>query len=381
VDAGDAVSLMTIHAAKGLEWPIVFIPNLCAAKRSDSSPVLFDAEVGVAFKLTMQTRDGKLGKVEPNLLKLIRKRRSRLDSAESARILYVAITRGRDRVYLSAAGGNRNDLDILRSRLDSAGIGIETTPEVERRFVTGTTGLLLADPKKIEVQVNEVVNQVSRVPMSGLGDYAACPKQFRLRHLDGHPGLPDGGDAGRVTGMLTHLALELDLATAEALRPLADGAADELTIEAARLASVFNRSKSFSEFRIENSLREVPVNFEFGGIELSGKADLVGSDWVLDFKTDSEMDPDRHLLQLWAYARGLSKRRAVVAYLRHERVHEFCSDDMAMAEPLAEEVVNGIRSGRFDPTPSVTTCAKCEYAVICDEAIKAPVRYVSQGVQ
>ena len=36
VEGGNAVSLMTIHGSKGLEWPVVFIPDLSHRSQSDS---------------------------------------------------------------------------------------------------------------------------------------------------------------------------------------------------------------------------------------------------------------------------------------------------------------------------------------------------------
>jgi superfamily I DNA/RNA helicase len=51
IDAGDSVSLMTIHAAKGLEFPVVFVVNLSRGTggRRHAIRVVADAEHGAAW--------------------------------------------------------------------------------------------------------------------------------------------------------------------------------------------------------------------------------------------------------------------------------------------------------------------------------------------
>lgn len=92
IDAVDAVSLMTIHASKGLEFPVVFIVHIGrgTGNRRDAIRVSGDASggsVSVAVgDFQSEADDDRSGK----------------DCEETKRLLYVALTRARDRLYLAA---------------------------------------------------------------------------------------------------------------------------------------------------------------------------------------------------------------------------------------------------------------------------------------
>jgi ATP-dependent exoDNAse (exonuclease V) beta subunit len=92
IDAIDAVSLMTVHAAKGLEFPIVFLVNMGRGTGGVRAPIRVvddptgDASVAIADYQSEADEDAQARERE-----------------ESKRLLYVALTRARDRLYLSAA--------------------------------------------------------------------------------------------------------------------------------------------------------------------------------------------------------------------------------------------------------------------------------------
>ena len=118
LEAGDAVSLMTIHAAKGLEWPVVIIPDLARGYPSRSTPTLFDPELGVA--VNFGDEDG-----EPVLYRLITDRKLRSEEAEARRLFYVACTRARDHLILTSTQAEANQLcglSLLQPGLDLANI-------------------------------------------------------------------------------------------------------------------------------------------------------------------------------------------------------------------------------------------------------------------
>ena len=98
----DALQILTVHAAKGLEFPIVVVPDLAARfNLGNSDPVLLDAEKG----LGLSTRDPEQGyKTVPSYIRaLINRNASRRQRAEEKRLLYVACTRARDHLLLGGA--------------------------------------------------------------------------------------------------------------------------------------------------------------------------------------------------------------------------------------------------------------------------------------
>lgn len=115
--AEGAVTLLTIHSSKGLEWPVVAVADLERRDPSQREPVFFDPAVGVAVRL-----DDGADSVEPALYRLLRAQAAVREEREARRLLYVALTRARDHLMLSAAGDRGGALDILEPGLQSAGV-------------------------------------------------------------------------------------------------------------------------------------------------------------------------------------------------------------------------------------------------------------------
>ena len=92
IDAIDAVSLMTVHAAKGLEFPVVFVVNLGRGAGGVRAPIRVSTDaagvpsVAIADYQSEADEDAQAR-----------------DREETKRLLYVALTRARDRLYLSAS--------------------------------------------------------------------------------------------------------------------------------------------------------------------------------------------------------------------------------------------------------------------------------------
>ena len=111
VDSGNAVQLTTVHGAKGLEWPVVFVASLTNRR----------------FPSTMT------GRSQPWMLPdsaFGADKRSRYEGsdADERRLFYVAVTRARDVVYLSHPRRRTNSMDPSPYLLEFA--GVQTVPQL-----------------------------------------------------------------------------------------------------------------------------------------------------------------------------------------------------------------------------------------------------------
>ena len=101
----DAVQVMTVHQAKGLEFPVVIVADLGReAPRDYRSPVLVDAEHGLLATATFGAGRHRL---PHRLIEAWRRDDQDRADAERARLLYVACTRARDVLILSEGKGRR----------------------------------------------------------------------------------------------------------------------------------------------------------------------------------------------------------------------------------------------------------------------------------
>jgi ATP-dependent helicase/nuclease subunit A len=106
-DTGNAVRLMSIHQSKGLEFPVVVLADL--SKRFNeqdlNGEIIFDEALGLCPKVKPPERGGRY----PSLPHwLARRRQKRELRGEELRLLYVATTRARDNLILTASISEKN---------------------------------------------------------------------------------------------------------------------------------------------------------------------------------------------------------------------------------------------------------------------------------
>lgn len=119
--SGGAVRVMTAHAAKGLEAKIVFLPDTCGAPAGKHDPKLY--ALGDGEEITLAWSLGK----DSDPPALIRAREDCRDAErnEQRRLLYVALTRAEERLYVAGYHGSKGPAEgcwynIIRNSLEAS---------------------------------------------------------------------------------------------------------------------------------------------------------------------------------------------------------------------------------------------------------------------
>ena len=114
----DGVTLTTIHKSKGLEYPVVFLCDLARQINSDElkASVLLDGDLGIGAKITDPDRRIRYPGLAHQAL-AVKKRRQLI--AEEMRILYVAMTRPKDYLFMTYSAEKPSG--VLEGMLTGAG--------------------------------------------------------------------------------------------------------------------------------------------------------------------------------------------------------------------------------------------------------------------
>ena len=377
----DAVNILTVHAAKGLEWPVVFVANCVAdrfpsRKRRDPLPI-------------------------PD--KLVKERLPEGDwhIEEERRLFYVATTRAKDLLYLTAAedyGGKRAKklsqfvLELLdQPKPQKLKHQLSALEKIER---------FKQSPEKIDSLPNKFNDKIIKLSRQQIDDYYSCPKKFYFAHIIKIPLLEN---QQMMYGTAIHAALDHFFArkiTGEKLsleQLLADYRQAFHNIgfitreqEELRFKQGIDTLSRFFDEEIGDSLipSKVEEVFEFssGNVKIRGRFDLVYRDGkqaeIRDFKTSDvheQKDADRRIkdsTQMQIYALAWEKKYGQIpkttlhfieSGLKGEKI--FSKSDLGNVKIMITEVEEGIRQKNMTAKPDTFQCKYCPYRDICADAV------------
>jgi ATP-dependent helicase/nuclease subunit A len=121
-ESGDAVRVMTVHAAKGLEAPIVFLPDTCSAPGGREDGVLFAVPAQQGFDPPFIVWSPRKAE-DPAAVAEAREKRREAMRGEHRRLLYVAMTRAAERLIIAGHHGVKGPAEDCWHDMALAGLG------------------------------------------------------------------------------------------------------------------------------------------------------------------------------------------------------------------------------------------------------------------
>lgn len=131
----NAVTIMTVHGAKGLTARVVFVPDMAGNPQSDSGWSMLDTQPGANSKITLHVRTENIlrEKIFTPGFEEARTRMKEVRDNEAQNLFYVAMTRARDLLVLSGAHGGRAGKNTWRAAMDSLVAEVASASELIRK--------------------------------------------------------------------------------------------------------------------------------------------------------------------------------------------------------------------------------------------------------
>ena len=330
-----AVRIMTIHASKGLEFPMVILAGTGSGPNNQKAAALWDQSSQVQVHFIGDIRSAGYGTAED-----IEKD---FDDAERRRLLYVACTRAESHLVVSHYVNARNSLgQFLKEAADAVPAPDLRVPEdmpLQARTAHEVQPVKAFEEWRQQRDLwqknSALVSSTSVTAIAKGGDDLAASEIDRIPHfvsIDEDGSLPSsaasGGEHGKEFGTALHRLLELsDLRDSENLEVLAEriasasGLADPAGLaERARSAL---RSTPVQRAADREHWLELPVVTPHNGMTLEGIIDLMYREddetlVIADFKTDISVTQET----LAAYWRQLSTYAGMVEGITGQKVSE-----------------------------------------------------------
>lgn len=366
----DAVQIMTVHQAKGLQWPAVFVPQLVRNR----FPSI-----------------GSRGRTPWHLIPpaaFANAARYKGSIADERRLFYVAVTRAQKFLHVSWAPTDGNSHAQRPSDFFDEVRGSKFVKRKRQDYSTRS---------RLPAQAKASVANV-RLSFSDMKYFLECPYQFKLRILYGF-----NAPLAEALGYGKSLHDALAEVHGRALRgePIAPSDAPELVERhlhapyaypalREKLAAAAKRvvenyiRKNESEFsKLEFSEKSIEIAMG-DGVSVVGRIDLVrrldtGEVTIVDLKSNDRVQRDEVTeAQLHIYALGyqeLTGRTAdyVETYeLDAQKQNRRPVDDEFIADVKRDvrSAAKALRENSLDPKPEKKTCSRCDYCNLCSASLR-----------
>ena len=365
----DVALMMTVHQSKGLEFPVVFLGDVGFGKIHQGGHMVFSPKAGLGVKVhDLVSGSWRAGPVYDEVRRTLNEDRQE----EMKRLLYVAMTRARDRLILSGPAGKNGGGEWVKwiNRIcDEEKLVLEAPPQP-------LTDIEISSGKPEDSPLVQSILQGSgpvareriertpppperaqlRVSVTALADFHKCSRMYYQQSMGDTREISSGmstggGEADTVAlGSLVHRALE----TAPlGMGNTSDGLADtvrhtllgqEEKVVASTLRNILGvfQAAPLDGLKLVDPgaiMREVPLAMKIEGEEMDlvvhGASDIIwfdGQKWnMVDYKhTLRPKDEGRHLFQVRLYALALMEARkaermeVAVVYLKEKRNPATC---------------------------------------------------------
>lgn len=400
-ETDEAVKIMTVHAAKGLEFPLVAVADLTANPARGGECILRSDGV---FGFRLRGDDDPL---DPPGLAALKEWDRRQEENERLRLLYVALTRAREHLILSGALAAHAQRDLLEPLVAAA------RPDV---LQVDTQRLLTASRRDRAIAVRAAVRRMGALPddvprdadrarallekidtldrpvaddtpyvaaVADLVEFHRCPRRYRLKRMLGIE-FDDAVEVREAADSEEHPRRALGTAFHELMYDLGPGAvpgeaavrkrwpaATRTDIEKLLAWCTWLANQPIAEqLRGVAQKREMGFLTRVAGLAVRGVVDLYAEQLplLLDYKTGTRVRAGEYGEQVAIYlaaVRALGLAAPECAHLVYVDAQEIVT---IAAQPV-DDLVGRFRAahredGRFAPRPG-SACLHCEFRSAC----------------
>lgn len=345
---GKGVTISTVHAAKGLEWPIVIIPFLWKNK-FPLRQSYYDTSIEGDFKIKYGTT-----------------------FSDEQRLWYVAVTRARDRLYYFASQNENH----------------KTSPFIDiNKLNNEPKGYIILDREYSKTKVSDVIHHENAYYFTlGVSNFLLlleCPYHFYLRYLIGVD-VPVGKELGAgdiIHKVISRLKKEGEtkinaIIDEEVYLPLGE-IEDEKIIG----NSIKKKSVELLKSSLLNSVEETeyPFTLLLGNLVVLGILDASRQTKngleIIDWKSNIHKEfLKRYTNQILVYSKGLIELSYKVSHgsiydlsdINKKPVEIVVNDDeINKIFSEAKSIISGIMTDNVKAVPSESSCMICDVSKIC----------------